>query len=224
MTSNASGTIVKVNGSELTVNIKTTNTFTPGEGLKFSAQTALNPTSGAPTTPLVTVSNAAITQQIPNFPNTTAISKVIARSPDGFANLYTDKIDGAIVLWDNKAGQLTVTNDKLPLNNDYTSKTGSGVFVRNASATAQSSDIFRVNDIISYTGQTSGEEAFIQVSKVSYADGIDYVSDVKSKDSSTIAKYVTKEVAIENPATGINVKITANTSAVSYTHLRAHET
>ena len=215
MISNASGTIVRVNGSELTVNVKTTNTFTPGEGLKFSSQTTLNPDSGTPTTPKVTVSNADISQQIPSFPNTTAVSKVIARSPDGFANIYTDKIDGAIVLWDNKAGQLTVRNDKQPLSDNYTSKSGSGSFARNSSTDAQSSDIFRIDDILSYTGQAAGTEGFIQVSKITYSDGIDYVSDVKSKDSSSIAKYVTKEVAISNPATGINVKITANTSDIN---------
>ena len=66
-----------------------------------------------------------------------------------------------------------------------------------------------------FTGQTVGEEAFIQISKVTYNNGIDYISDIKSKNSSTIAKYVTKEVAIENPATGINVKITANTSDIN---------
>ena len=86
---------------------------------------------------------------------------------------------------------------------------------RNASPDTQASDIFRVDDVISYTGQTTGEEGFIQVSKVSYTNGIDYVSDAKSKDSSSIAKYVTKEVAIQNPATGINVKITANTSDIN---------
>ena len=215
MISNASGTIVRVNGSELTVNVKTTNTFTPGEGLKFCSQTTLSPDSGTPTTPKVTVSNADISQQIPSFPNTTAVSKVIARSPDGFANIYTDKIDGAIVLWDNKAGQLTVRNDKQPLSDNYTSKSGSGSFARNSSTDAQSSDIFRIDDILSYTGQAAGTEGFIQVSKITYSDGIDYVSDVKSKDSSSIAKYVTKEVAISNPATGINVKITANTSDIN---------
>jgi len=215
MTSNASGSIVKVNGSELTVNVKTTNTFTPGEGLKFSNQTALNPDAGTPTTPKVTVSNASITEQIPTFPNTTAVTKVIAVSPDSFSTNYTDKIDGTIVLWDNKAGELTVTNDKQPINDDYTTKSGTGSFVRNSSNTAQVVDIFRVNDIITYTGQAADEISWIQVSKVSYTNGIDYVSDTKSKDSSTIAKYVTKEVAISNPATGINVKITANTSDIN---------
>ena len=216
MTSNASGTIVKVSGSDVWVNLKTTNTFEQGEGLKFSSQTALNPTSGAPTTPLVTVSNTDITQIIPNFPNTVAITKVIARSPEAFANTYDNKIDGAISLWDNKDGKLTITNDKIPLNDDYTSKVASTIALsRNATVDSQANDIFRVDDVLSYTGQAADEVGFIQVSKVSYTDGVDFISDVKSKNSSTIAKYVTKEVAIENPATGINVKITANTSDIN---------
>ena len=35
-----------------------------------------------------------------------------------------------------------------------------------------------------------------------------------SKNSSSIAKYVTKEVSIENPATSIDVKTTVNTSDI----------
>ena len=166
----------------------------------------------------VTVNNADIIRVVPTFPNTTAVSKVTGRSPDGFANTYDNTIDAAIVLWDSKAGQLIVTNDKQPINNDYTSKV-SGIandpFTRNSVVGSQASDVFRVDDFLSYTGQATGEEGFIQVSKVSYTNGVDFISNVKSKNSSTIAKYVTKEVAIENPATGINVKITANTSDIN---------
>ena len=130
----------------------------------------------------------------------------------------SNTIDAAIVLWDSKAGQLTVTNDKQPINDDYTSK-ATGIandpFARNSVVGSQDSDIFRVDDYLSYTGQATGEEGFIQVSKVHYTDGVDFISDIKSKNSSNIAKYVTKEVAIQNPATGINVKITANTSDIN---------
>ena len=214
VTSNASGKLVKVDGANLTVVVKTTNTFLAGETLKFTTQTALNDDG----TNKVTVNNASITQIVPQFPNTTAVSKVIARSPDGFANTYDNIIDGAIVLWDSKAGQLTIKNDKQPINDDYTSK-ATGIandpFARNSVVGSQATDIFRVDDYLSYTGQTSGEEGFIQVSKVHYTDGVDFISDIKSKNSSNIAKYVTKEVAIQNPATGINVKITANTSDIN---------
>ena len=86
--------------------------------MKFTTQTALNDDG----TNKVTVNNASITQIVPQFPNTTAVSKVTGRSPDGFANTYDNIIDGAIVLWDSKAGQLTIKNDKQPINDDYTSK------------------------------------------------------------------------------------------------------
>ena len=214
VTSNASGKLVKVDGANLTVVVKTTNTFQAGETLKFTTQTALNDDG----TNKVTVNNASITQIVPQFPNTTAVSEVTGRSPDGFANTYDNTIDAAIVLWDSKTGQLTVTNDKQPINDDYTSK-ATGIandpFARNSVVGSQATDIFRVDDYISYTGQTTGEEGFIQVSKVHYTDGVDFISDIKSKNSSNIAKYVTKEVAIQNPATGINVKITANTSDIN---------
>ena len=212
--SNASGKIVKVDGNEVTVVVKTTNTFQAGETLKFTTQTALNDNG----TNKVTVDNASITRVIPSFPNTVAVSRVTGRSPDGFANTYDNTIDAAIVLWDSKAGKLTVTNDKQPINDDYTSK-ATGIandpFARNSVVGSQATDIFRVDDFLSYTGQSADEAGFIQVSKVSYTDGVDFISDIKSKNSSTIAKYVTKEVAIENPATGINVRITANTSDIS---------
>ena len=212
VTSNASGKIVKVSGADVTVVVKTVNTFQAGETLKFTTQTALNDDG----TNKVTVNNASITQIVPQFPNTTAVSKVTGRSPDGFANTYDNTIDASIVLWDSKAGQLIVTNDKQPINDDYTSKSSTaGSFARNSVVGSQANDIFRVDDFLSYTGQATGEEGFIQVSKVSYTDGVDFISDIKSKNSSSLAKYVTKEVAIENPATGINVKITANTSDIN---------
>ena len=213
VTSNASGYIVKVVGSELTVNLKTTNVFQPGETLKFGDQTYLNDTGTEKVA--VAVTND-ILEKVPNFPKTVAISKITARSSEGFANTYDNKIDAAIVLWDSKAGKLSVTNNKQPIDNDYTSVANSNTaLTRNANVDSQGADIFRVGDFISYTGQDANEVAFIQVSNVSYTDGVDYISDVKSKDSSSIAKYVTKEVVINNPATGINVKITANTSDIN---------
>ena len=94
------------------------------------------------------------------------------------------------------------------------------ICIGNALVDSQDSDIFRaggtsaLGDIISYTDQDADEQLFIEVSKVSYTDGIEYTSDIQSKDSSSIAKYITKEVAIQNPATSIDLKITANTSEI----------
>ena len=42
-----------------------------------------------------------------------------------------------------------------------------------------------------------------------FAPGVDYVSDTESKNSSSIAKYVSKEVFINSPGTSIDVRITA---------------
>ena len=71
-------------------------------------------------------------------------------------------------------------------------------------------DIFRVGDLISYPNQPVDEASFIEIATVSYSTGVDYISETESKNSSGIAKYVTKEIAIENPATSIDVKLTAN--------------
>ena len=49
------------------------------------------------------------------------------------------------------------------------------------------------------------------VSKVTFENGIDFVSDIQSKGTSTAASYITKEVSIENPATGVDIRLTANT-------------
>ena len=110
---------------------------------------------------------------------------------------------------------MTVVNDKQPILDDYTSAIVEGAeFTRNASVDSQDSDIFRVGDILSYVDQPTDEYEFIEVSKVSYETGIDFISDLQSKNSSSIAKYVTKEVSIDNPGTSINVKTTVNTNDI----------
>ena len=71
---------------------------------------------------------------------------------------------------------------------------------------SQDSDIFRVGDILSYVDQPTDEYEFIEVSEVSCKTDISFISDLQSKNSSSIAKYVTKEVSINNPGTSINVR------------------
>ena len=127
-------------------------------------------------------------------------SYVTARNPSVLAETYDNKINGKIVLWNQKTSTLTVVNDKQPISDDYSSTIVEGAeFTRNASVDSQDSDIFRVGDILSYVDQPGDEQSFIEVSKVSYENGIDFVSDLQSKNSSSIAKYVTKEVSIDNP-------------------------
>tara|TARA_B100002019_G_scaffold90443_2_gene78157 strand:- start:2244 stop:10703 length:8460 start_codon:yes stop_codon:yes gene_type:complete len=217
LTTNASGTILKVDGSTLIVRVDTVNTFVQGEGLKF-ADSALNPdTSGANAgIPKVTVtpSQGNVTEVVPVIPNESSPqSTVFVRDASQLNENYDNKISGTVVLWNQNNKILTIINNKKPLGDDYTSASGSGQFSRVAVGVspAQESDIIRVGDIIGWTNQTAGEENYLMVSNVSYTDGIDFVSDIQSKGTSSAASYVTKEVSITNPATGIDVRMTANT-------------
>ena len=207
LSTNASGEIVRVDGVTVYVKLKTTNAFTPGEQLSFENDTFAGNTT-------VSLSGASqITFQIPNV--VSPPTYVTARNPSIPAQTYDNKITGKIVLWNQKTGQLTVVNDKQPIADDYTSAIAEGAeFTRNASVDFQDADIFRVGDILSYPDQPEVEQEFIEVSKVSYTNGVDYIADTQSKNSSTIAKYVTKEIAIENPGTAIDVKTTVNTSDI----------
>jgi len=203
VTSKAEGTIVKVDGSTVFVKITTVNTFVAGEVLTFSSDTFTGD---------IKVGTGGLTKFEFDIPNTTTPpTYVTARNPSVPAQTYDNKISGKIVLWNTKSGELTTVNDKQPINNDYTGRLiDSSSFDRNASVDDQLNDIFRVGDLISYPNQPVDEASFIEVSHVSYDDGIDFISELQSKNSSGISKYVTKEISIENPATSIDVKLTAN--------------
>ena len=96
-------------------------------------------------------------------------------------------------MWNSKAGELTTVNDKQPINNDYTGRLiDSSSFDRNANVDDQLNDIFRVGDLISYPNQPVDEASFIEIAKVSYEDGVDFIRETQSKNSSGISKYVTK--------------------------------
>ena len=206
-TTKASGDIIKVSGTTVWVKLKTANAFTPNETLNFETDTFAG---------TITVESSGASQVIFQIPNTIAPpTYVTARNPSVLAQTYDNKITGKIVLWNQKKGLLTVVNDKQPINDDYTGRIiDSSDFTRNASVDLQDSDIFRVGDILSYPDQPADEQEFIEVSKVTYSDGVDFIADTQSKNSSSIAKYVTKEVSIENPATAIDIKTTINTSDI----------
>lgn len=206
-TTKASGDIIKVSGTTVWVKLKTANAFTPNETLNFETDTFAG---------TISVESSGASQVIFQIPNTVAPpTYVTARNPSVLAQTYDNKITGKIVLWNQKKGLLTVVNDKQPINDDYTGRIiDSSDYTRNASVDFQDSDIFRVGDILSYPDQPADEQEFIEVSKVSYSDGVDFIADTQSKNSSSIAKYVTKEVSIENPATGIDVKTTVNVSDI----------
>ena len=81
-------------------------------------------------------------------------------------------------------------------------------FIGNTSA--QVPDVFRVGDLLSYDNLASSERSFAEIKSITYSTGAIYVPEIASKNSSSIAKYVTKEISLENPSTCIDVRLTAN--------------
>ena len=135
-------------------------------------------------------------------------SNLIAYYPFDTDIDYNNKINGKIVLWDPEENVLVVENSFTPINNNYTSSnTEDTAFVRLSSSTNQQPDIFRAGDVIK---TTTGTEVFLEIASMSFDTGIDYVPETDSSNSSSVAKYVTKEIAINTPGTSVTVKSTVN--------------
>jgi len=199
----ATGTIAKISGSNVWVRVSTSQFFQKGEGVELGNQPALT---------------AVVIDSNPNqiFATIPDSSTIVARNPSNILQTYDNIITGKTVLWNNKTQELFVRNDAQPINNDFTGRIiDNPNYNRNSVVTSQAADIFRVGDIVKYPNQANDEASFLQVGKVKYDNGIDFVSDDTSKNSSSIAKYVTKEVSINNPATSIDVRLTANIKDIS---------
>lgn len=202
-TTKATGTICKVSGNNIWVRVKTSQFFQKGEGVILGNQ--------------LTLTNVSINSNPSQFFVSIAdASTIVARNPSALLQTYDNVITGKTVLWNNKTQQLFATIDIQPINDDFTSRIiDNAVFNRNAVVIDQVADIFRVGDFVKYPNQPDDEKAFLEVGKVTYRNGIDFVADNTSKNSSSVAKYVTKEVSISNPATSIDVRLTANVKDVS---------
>jgi len=198
-TSKAQGIVVKwdsVNG-KIFVKLTTDSIFIPGEGLQFSLQTTITAAS---------VNILGLEEYNITFPiNTTVVGLDSLNQP------FTNKIEGRIKSWDSKKKILVVSNNKAPINDNYTSAASIGTSFARSSADTQVADIIRAGDILSYQGIVTGEEKFIEVKKVSYTTGEIYVSELTATNSSSIAKYCTKEVSLDTSSTTIDVRLTANT-------------
>lgn len=196
-TTKSQGTIVKwdsANG-KLYVKVKTDSLFYPGETLSFGSQTLNNVTVG--------------TSGVEFYPINFAVGTTFT-AMDSLFSPYTNKISGKIISWDSKNRKLYILNNKQPINDDYTSAATVGTSFARTTVSSQSADIFRAGDICTYQGIVSGEENYVEISKVSQTTGVSYVSDLNSKNSSSIAKYVTKEISVEIPSTCLSVRLKAN--------------
>ena len=199
----ATGTIAKVDGTTVWVRVKTSQFFQKGEGVELGGQSTLTNVTidSSPTQILVDIADAAT---------------IVARNPSTITQTYDNLITGSTTLWNNKTQELTLRVDTQPIIDDFTGRIQDNVlFNRNADVASQVADIFRVGDFAAYPNQPSGEEKFLEIGKISYSDGDDFVSENTSKNSSSSSKYVTKEVSIGSPATAIDVRLTSNVKDIS---------
>ena len=199
----ATGTIAKVDGTTVYVRVKTSQFFQKGEGVELANQSSLTNVTidSSPSQVLAEIADAAT---------------IIARNPSTITQTYDNLITGSATLWNNKTQELTLRVDTQPFNDDFTGRIqDNALYNRNADVASQIADIFRVGDFVKYPNQPDDEASFLEVGTITYTNGDDFVSENTSKNSSSVAKYVTKEVSIGSPATAVDVRLTANVKDVS---------
>ncbi len=140
-------------------------------------------------------------------------SNVVAVYPQDSDVTYANRINGKVILWDAEDSTLVLENSYTPINNNYTAAVANDdVYARKAVAADQQPDIFRIGDVVASTGDDT--PVFVEVAELSYSRGVDYVAETDASNSSSVAKYVTKEVGINNPGTSIDVRTTVNLTDV----------
>ena len=195
-TSKAEATIISLSGSTAQVKLKTKTPFIKNETVTVTL------TNGT-TLSSVTVTVTDIAELTFTFDEN---SNIVSYFPQNSTISYDNKINGKVISWDSKDKELIVENSYAPINNNYYSKiTLNSAFTRLENSDDQLPDIFRVGDVIK-----SSDGKYVEVDQMTFTNGIDYVSETNSKNSSSIAKYVTKEIAINNPGTALDVRLTSN--------------
>jgi hypothetical protein len=204
--SGSRGEVVKYRNSDNTifVKVKNNNVFKANEQLFFSLQSQ---ESGALESNTVVVSAAGAIKVNPSFSFGQLVTGI---NPSNTTENYDNLINGTVRIWDVPSQTLTLENDKQPINSDYSSASGTGSFIRTQQVADQSADIFRVGDLVSWSNLGAGDERYYEVKKMTFSDGVDFVPEDSAKDTSSVAKYTTKEISLTQGATAIDVIITAN--------------
>ena len=214
--SGAAGTIIGWDAATSTVTVRVTNdgTFKASEILTFEKDTDNNKDWSDASDTGTIVTNAGSSIKAPSFTVGTTVNRYNDKqitTSDTTDDLYLDKISGTVVEWNAKSQELVLFNNKQPINDDFTSKvTALSPYERKKDPTDQQNDIFRVTDLLQFVGQEANTEKWWEVKSATLQNGVGHVSEDSSKNTSGIAKYVTKEIAIENPGTSIDVKLTVN--------------
>ncbi len=205
--SKAVGKIAKVSGNTVWVKLKTSQFFQKGERVTLGNQPTLVETVNGAEVPRAVVDTSPI-QDFQEIPDAATIT---ARNPATPVETYDNIITGKAVIWNDRTQELTLRIDTQPIAGDFNGRIqDNDAYARKAQLVDQVSDIFRVGDIVSYPNQPADEVLFLEVGTMTYSSGSEFVSELTSRNSSSIAKYITKEVAIANPATAIDVHLTLN--------------
>jgi hypothetical protein len=194
--SKAEATVISVTGSIAQVKLKTNTGFIKNETV------SVKQTDGT-TLSSVTVTITDINELSFSFDEN---SNIVSYFPQNATISYDNKINGKVLSWDSKNKELIVENSYAPINLDYNSKiTLNSPFTRLENTSDQIPDIFRVGDVIK-----SSDGKYVEVDQMTFTNGVDYITETSSKNSSALAKYVTKEISINSPGTSIDVRTTAN--------------
>ena len=202
-TTKAVGTIARVVGQVVYVRVKTSQFFQKGEAVTLGNQLGLSAVTvdSNPTQVLTTIADAAT---------------IVARNPSVMLETYDNIITGKATIWNSQTQKLTLRVDANPINDNFTDRIiDSALYNRNAVVADQIADIFRVGDFVKYPNQPDEEKSYLEVGKVMYTNGLDFVGEDTSKNGSAVAKYITKEVSITSPATAIDVHLLANVKDIS---------
>jgi len=202
-TSKAEGYITEYSNGKATIRLRTTTPFQQNEPLLLYDESGNQVESISIT--LTTISSIPF--------NFSKGSNVIAYYPQDPDINYSNKINGKVILWDAEDKILIIENSYTAINNNYTASVDADeLYARQSVKANQQPDIFRVGDVVLSTGDDN--PIYVEVSSMDYTKGIDYVAETDASNSSSIAKYVTKEVGINNPGTSIDVRTTVNLTDV----------
>jgi len=195
-TSKAEATIVQITNSVALVRLKSKTPFIQNEGATLIGSDGI-------IIDTISITISSISELEFSFSEN---SNVVSYYPQNVNIDYSNKINGRVIVWDSKDKEMIVENSYAPINNDYMSKiTKDSAFVRQDDPANQSPDIFRVGDILKST-----DGKYVEVASMEFTTGVDYVKETDAKNSSSVAKYVTKEVSINSPGTSIDVRLTIN--------------
>ena len=202
-TSKAEGFITQYSNGSATIRLKTATPFQQGESLLLYDEGGNNVESIAIT--LTTITSVPF--------NFSKGSNVVAYYPQDTDVNYSNRINGKVILWDAEDKILIIENSYTPINSNFTANIDSDeVYARQSVSANQQPDIFRVGDVVLSTGDD--DPIFVEVASMDYTQGVDYVAETDASNSSSVAKYVTKEVGINNPGTSIDVRTTVNLTDV----------